>query len=75
MTLLGGGDYDSYPMFIIQPTSGLIQVAGNLDYESKSEYNLRISVTDGTHTVYHMVIKSSMLLVNVTSVLGFLVVQ
>ena len=51
----GGGNYNSYPMFSIQPLSGVIQVAGNLDYETKSEYNLNISVTDGTHTQYKMV--------------------
>lgn len=48
----GGADYNDFPMFSIHPNDGVVQVAGKLDYESKSQYNLNISVTDGYNTVY-----------------------
>lgn len=55
---LDGGEYNGYPMFMIDPKEGIVQVAGRLDYESKSEYNLNISVTDGQSFANCMVRKS-----------------
>ena len=39
-------------MFTIQSELGMVTVAGNLDYETKSEYNLNISATDGESVAY-----------------------
>ena len=39
-------------MFTIQSELGMVTVAGNLDYETKSEYNLNKSATDGESVAY-----------------------
>jgi len=48
-------------MFIIEPESGLVEVAGALDFESKALYNITISVTDGVNTALTMVSKTLIL--------------
>ncbi|XP_033097614.1 protocadherin Fat 1-like isoform X2 [Anneissia japonica] len=45
-------DGDPTRTFFIDPNEGIIQLALPLDWEVKAHYDLNISVTDGTHTVY-----------------------
>ena len=47
-----GAESGGFPMFTIQSELGMVTVAGNLDYETKSEYNLNISATDGESVAY-----------------------
>ena len=47
-----GAESGEFPMFTIQSELGMVTVAGNLDYETKSEYNLNISATDGESVAY-----------------------
>ena len=47
-----GAESEGFPMFTIQSELGMVTVAGNLDYETKSEYNLNISATDGESVAY-----------------------
>ena len=47
-----GVESEGFPMFTIQSELGMVTVAGNLDYETKSEYNLNISATDGESVAY-----------------------
>lgn len=37
-------------IFLMNPTSGAITLAENLDYETKTDYVLQVNVTDGTNT-------------------------
>jgi len=53
--ILDGADQNGFPMFSIQPLNGIVEVAGKLDYETKSEYVLNISATDGYNTGYGLV--------------------
>lgn len=52
LRLADGAEYQGFPMFSIHPQDGLVMVAGKLDYETKSEYTLNISATDGENFAY-----------------------